>query len=194
MGVNSLPKTVTRQRRDCDLNPDPSAPESSTLTTRLPSHPFATNKPEFGDRRSSPGERRVFLWADPAGWSIRRRRSATSVVRTRQDEPAAGWVTAVAAMRPDSTRLQSIHDVASAAQFTTIPAPPGGDWMTHESRDPIDRRADRVDGGRGALTSPGRHAGQARIRDILSPNICHRTQPETTLNKHFGKRPMDEIL
>jgi len=37
MGVNSLPKTVTRQRRDCDLNPSPSAPESSTLTTRLPS-------------------------------------------------------------------------------------------------------------------------------------------------------------
>ena len=36
MGVNSLPKTVTRQRRDCDRNPDPSAPESSTLTTRLP--------------------------------------------------------------------------------------------------------------------------------------------------------------
>ena len=38
MSVNSLPKTVTRQRRDCDLNPGPSAPESSTLTTRLPSH------------------------------------------------------------------------------------------------------------------------------------------------------------
>jgi len=38
--VNSLPKTVTRQRRDCDLNPSHSAPESSTLTTRLPSHPF----------------------------------------------------------------------------------------------------------------------------------------------------------
>ena len=37
MGVNSLPKTVTRQRRGCDLNPGPSAPESSTLTTRLPS-------------------------------------------------------------------------------------------------------------------------------------------------------------
>jgi len=34
MGVNSLPKTVTRQRRDCYLNPGPSAPESSTLTTR----------------------------------------------------------------------------------------------------------------------------------------------------------------
>ena len=38
MGVNSLPKTVTRQRRDCYLNPGPSAPESSTLTTRLRSY------------------------------------------------------------------------------------------------------------------------------------------------------------
>ena len=37
--VNSLPKSVTRQRRGCDLNPRPSAPESSMLTTRLPSHP-----------------------------------------------------------------------------------------------------------------------------------------------------------
>ena len=38
MGVNTLPKTVTRQRRGCDLNPGPSAPESITLTSRLPSH------------------------------------------------------------------------------------------------------------------------------------------------------------
>ena len=38
MGVNSLPKTVTRQRRDCDLNPGPFAPESSTLTTWLPGY------------------------------------------------------------------------------------------------------------------------------------------------------------
>ena len=37
--MNILPKTVTRQRRDCDLNPGPSAPESSRLTTRLSSHP-----------------------------------------------------------------------------------------------------------------------------------------------------------
>jgi len=43
MGVNSLPKTVTRQRRGCDLNPGPSAPEFSTLTTRLPSHPTFNN-------------------------------------------------------------------------------------------------------------------------------------------------------
>ena len=39
MGVNSLPKTVTGQRRGCDLNTSPSAPESSALATRLPSHP-----------------------------------------------------------------------------------------------------------------------------------------------------------
>jgi len=46
-GVNSLPKTVTRQHRGCNLNPGPSAHESSMLTTRLPSHPtsncLATN-------------------------------------------------------------------------------------------------------------------------------------------------------
>jgi len=36
MGVNSLPRTVTRRRRGCDLNLGPTAPESSTPTTRLP--------------------------------------------------------------------------------------------------------------------------------------------------------------
>ena len=41
MGVNSLPKTVTQQRLGCDLNPGSSAPEASTLTTRLlPSQPL----------------------------------------------------------------------------------------------------------------------------------------------------------
>ena len=33
--MNSLLKTVTRQRSGCDLNPGPTAPESSTPTTRL---------------------------------------------------------------------------------------------------------------------------------------------------------------
>ena len=36
MAVNSLPKSITRQRCGCDLNPGSTAPESSTLTTRLP--------------------------------------------------------------------------------------------------------------------------------------------------------------
>jgi len=55
MDVNSLPKTVIRQRRGCDLNPGPTAPESSTLTTRLPSHPLhqpllARKTPEIIDQ------------------------------------------------------------------------------------------------------------------------------------------------
>jgi len=39
-----LPKTVTRQRRDCDSNPCSSEPESGTLTTRPPSHPKSLAK------------------------------------------------------------------------------------------------------------------------------------------------------
>ena len=41
-----MPKTVTRQRRDCDLKPGPTALESSTLNTRLPSHP-GSHKPQL---------------------------------------------------------------------------------------------------------------------------------------------------
>jgi len=33
--VNSLPKTVTGQRRDCGSNPGRSAPESSTLPSHM---------------------------------------------------------------------------------------------------------------------------------------------------------------
>jgi len=62
MGVNSLPKTVTRQSLGCDLNPGPAAPESSTLTTRLPSHPNTANTPaELRPRPSDPEVR----WNDP---------------------------------------------------------------------------------------------------------------------------------
>jgi len=56
MGVNSLPKTVTRQRRGCDLNPGPSAPESSSLTTRLSSHPVVCT-----GLNESAAARRVFF-------------------------------------------------------------------------------------------------------------------------------------
>ena len=72
--MNSLPKTVTRQRRDCDFNPGPSAPESSTLTTRLPSHPSYDNLTIMPKLRStydgrliyetSYEERRAFLRYD----------------------------------------------------------------------------------------------------------------------------------
>ena len=88
MGVNSLPKTVTRQRRGCDLNPGPTAPESSTLTTRLPSHLLMIDcwaKFKFSQSLS--------LWPKCAKWSFQvslwlltypdvRYRSSLSSVRT----------------------------------------------------------------------------------------------------------------
>jgi len=40
VGVNSLSKTVTCQHCGCYLNSGPTAPESSTLTTQLPRHPW----------------------------------------------------------------------------------------------------------------------------------------------------------
>jgi len=61
MGVNSLPKTVTGQRRGCYLNPGPSAPESSTLTDRLPSQLVAydiANQSSVGLKRSVLGHSR----------------------------------------------------------------------------------------------------------------------------------------
>jgi len=45
--VNSLSRTVILQRRGCDLNPGPIAPESSMLTTRLPSHPRPLERPVY---------------------------------------------------------------------------------------------------------------------------------------------------
>jgi len=39
MGVNGLPMAVIQEPRDCDLNLGPFVPESSMLTTQLPSHP-----------------------------------------------------------------------------------------------------------------------------------------------------------
>ena len=54
MGVNSLPTTDTRQRRGCNLNLGPSAPESSTLTTRLPSR--ATPARDYKYAYSKDGE------------------------------------------------------------------------------------------------------------------------------------------
>ena len=42
-------KTVALQCSGCDLNPSPSAPESSTLTTRLPSHYRGTLVPGIRD-------------------------------------------------------------------------------------------------------------------------------------------------
>ena len=71
MGVSSLPKTVTRQRRGCDLNPSPSAPESSTLTIRLPSHPGEGGKcPAVTVGSAAPRRRLLRASAAPAEYQM----------------------------------------------------------------------------------------------------------------------------
>jgi len=72
MGVNSLPETVTRQRRGCDLHP--TAPESSTLTTRLSSHSTSTDKePEIVDTVRTVMRSRVYetVWCPSVRPSVR---------------------------------------------------------------------------------------------------------------------------
>jgi len=69
--VNSLPKTVTHQRHGCDLNSGPTVPESSTLTTQLPS---AIG--DFGD---------VFL--QPISWlSAQKKLNPTKLTRKNQSD------------------------------------------------------------------------------------------------------------
>ena len=43
MGVNNLPKVVTRQRRGRELNSPPASCKSNALATRLPSHPHQSS-------------------------------------------------------------------------------------------------------------------------------------------------------
>jgi len=60
MGVNSLPRTVTRRRRGCDLNLGPTAPESSTPTTRLPlTRQVVSTVDEYIGRRRSIARRQA---------------------------------------------------------------------------------------------------------------------------------------
>ena len=70
MGVNSLPKTVTRQHRGCDLNPGLTAPEPSTLTTWLPSHPSVRSiNCRLGDVHEAFQQRvaGLLLWSQQVG-------------------------------------------------------------------------------------------------------------------------------
>ena len=81
MGVNSLPKTVTRQRLDYDLNPGPSAPESSTLTTRLPSHPVLERSPLNGCSSSSSSSSNSIIAEDRQTDRVLRRAMSTRAAR-----------------------------------------------------------------------------------------------------------------
>ena len=65
MGVNSLPKTVARQRRDCDLNPGPSAPESSTLKAKFHYTDPTRTGPDTDKVRAYCRRRAKFHYTDP---------------------------------------------------------------------------------------------------------------------------------
>ena len=86
MGVNSLPKTVTRQRRGCDLNLGPSAPESSRCEIALI---------DFRVLRASVGCR--MLSASDLNTRLQRVVAALIVVRVKAvtklgAELSVGWV------------------------------------------------------------------------------------------------------
>jgi len=88
-GVNSLPKTVTRHRHDCDLNPGPSAPESSTLTTRLPSHPCRWPENRNSENAGSLVRRHFAEGDDAIG--DREFSTVARLVRRNATEHAAFW-------------------------------------------------------------------------------------------------------
>ena len=110
MGVNSLPKTVTRQRRGCDLNPGPYALESSTLTARLLSHPHSGLNAvcqHAGSSYSSAREDTAAQCAEVGRISSSSQLPAGSV-QCRNDEVAAASSDGgplVVAPPPDSSRV-----------------------------------------------------------------------------------------
>jgi len=112
MGVNSLPKTVIRQRRDCDLNPGPSAPESGTLTTRLPSHP-----PDGGVYR----ERTRLAWYACVSrlkvpGHIQRAGSQLPQLAIHHADAAAVWL-------PRATRVEHPDGVGRTAHIAEVTRP-----------------------------------------------------------------------
>jgi len=58
MGVNSLPKTVTRQRRGCDLNPDPSVQHANHSATE-PASMGRKGRGKGRSRRSASAPREI---------------------------------------------------------------------------------------------------------------------------------------
>jgi len=144
--VNSLPKTVTRQRRGCDLNPGPSAPESRTLTTRLvfTEPPCATQTSliffwlmdwligaELGKgvcRRAYPGDTQ--RWSDvvSAGHAQRRRRGRATRCRPHPGVPVA--IATTLASVSSSTMLFPVSAIALEWHPNTgmENAVPRGDW------------------------------------------------------------------
>jgi len=122
--VNSLPETVTRQRRNCDLNPGPTAPESSTLTTQLPSRPFrqyklvkCRNKLKLINTAEAPEEFSRF--SAVRGWRTGRSRSSSRVL------------TVVSRCSTSPSPVPSLHRPSPAEPRHTQPSHPALNWPVY---------------------------------------------------------------
>ena len=62
MGVNSLPKTVTRQRRDCDLNPGPEIQTDVVTVAADQSFPFFIYSPVLASVGFCFGKSQVYFY------------------------------------------------------------------------------------------------------------------------------------
>ena len=116
--MNSLPKTVTRQRRDCDLNPGHFAPESSTLTTRLPSHPTRVSQQllinpsqQWTGRRATPPT------TPPTRRTVGPRVGAGRLVSVR---PSSGVLAAAARARADAVPVSLAVQPAAAVRSAVV--------------------------------------------------------------------------
>ena len=119
MGVNSLRTTVTQQRRGCDLDPDPSAPESSTQTTQPSTEPPViiiiiilnclqhTNFSQWQLRHTGPWTRLRFVLS--LSWGVRSRstRATRLTVVTFSSESACSFsdITPFSSTRPSRLKI-----------------------------------------------------------------------------------------
>ena len=141
--MNSLPKTVTRQRRGCNLNPGRTAPESSTLTTRLPGHPLLVvlddiyASPITPVRSQSDSEKRY--QAASAGRSLKKRRTKSPSSLGSKVDGTMTYFPGVSLCRSQtSRRLLNAVDLADDVcvwknRASSVPLLLAGAWKTHHN-------------------------------------------------------------
>ena len=171
-----MPKTVTRQRRGCDLNPGHFAPESSTLTTRLPSHPTRVSQQLL----INPSQQRTGRSATPpTRRTVGPRVGAGRLVSVR---PSSGVLAAAARARADAVAVSLAVQPAAAVRSAVV---------EHE---PASRAVARRP-GRSATAAVGRRPQrrqrglQHRPPSARRPPTCTHTHTHTRLTALFPGLP-----
>ena len=171
MGVSSLPKTVTRQRRGCDLNLDPSAPESSTLTTRPPE---PNNPLSLNSNRDRIGERMIFGGRGGANvGSLRRTCRWIFYRRCRRRRRLLGHImmATVLGFRAQSMFSCRVRPTTTSTLPDRYRARPGVGALWHPVLSTADLRVEHL------VTSPS-----LIIVDVFTPRSArrHRTKSQDT--------------